>query len=263
MLSPEQESLKSEFISQGGIWSSSWENVLSLDPGYFSVYLKLRSIPLRNQNLSRKAQELVLLSISASCTTMFSPGIHAHTEAALKAGATRDEILEVLELSSVLGIHAVNVGVPLLNEVLQEEGIIDNIPVGKLDAEREKLKSDFMSKRGYWHSSWDPVLQLDPLFFGAYTEFSSYPFRTRQDAKHSTNDTQLSRGLDPKMKELIYCAIDCATTHLYVPGLKLHIRNAVKYGAKPEEIMEVFELSSLMGVHTVMVGSDVLAALAR
>ncbi|OQV09780.1 hypothetical protein CLAIMM_13866 [Cladophialophora immunda] len=260
MLSPEQETLKSKFISDGGIWSSSWENVLALDPGYFSVYLKLRAIPLRNQHLSRKAQELILLSTSASCTTMFTPGIQAHTAAALHAGATRDEILEVLELSSVLGIHAVSVGVPLLNEVLREEGVVAAVDgttgADPLDAERERLKADFVARRGYWSASWDPVLRLDPLFFAAYTEFSSYPFRTRDDAQPS------SRGLDPKMKELIYCAIDCATTHLYVPGLKLHIRNAVRYGAKPEEIMEVFELSSLMGVHTVMVGSDVLAGIA-
>jgi alkylhydroperoxidase/carboxymuconolactone decarboxylase family protein YurZ len=45
----------------------------------------------------------------------------------------------------------------------------------------------------------------------------------------------------------VYIAIDCATTQLYVPGLKLHIRNAVKLGATPEEVMEVFELASLMG----------------
>ncbi len=60
------------------------------------------------------------------------------------------------------------------------------------------------------------------------------------------------------MKEFVYCAIDCATTHLYVPGLKLHIRNAIRYGATAEEVMEVFELASLMGVHTMMAGADVL-----
>jgi hypothetical protein len=45
----------------------------------------------------------------------------------------------------------------------------------------------------------------------------------------------------------VYIAIDCATTQLYVPGLKLHIRNAVKLDATPEEVMEGFDLPSLMG----------------
>ena len=64
--------------------------------------------------------------------------------------------------------------------------------------------------------------------------------------------------LDAKTRELIYCAIDSATTHLYAPGLKLHIRNAMEHGATPEEIVEVFELAALMGVHTVQKGADVL-----
>jgi len=54
----------------------------------------------------------------------------------------------------------------------------------------------------------------------------------------------------------VYIAIDCATTHLYVPGLKLHIRNAVRLGATPEEATEIFELASLMGVQSVMVGVE-------
>jgi alkylhydroperoxidase/carboxymuconolactone decarboxylase family protein YurZ len=59
--------------------------------------------------------------------------------------------------------------------------------------------------------------------------------------------SETGTGLSLKAKELVYIAIDCATTQLYVPGLKLHIRNAVKLGAAPEEVMEVFEPASLMG----------------
>ena len=46
---------------------------------------------------------------------------------------------------------------------------------------------------------------------------------------------------DPKVKELVYCAFDVASTHLWLPGLKLHIRNALGYGATPTEVMEVIE----------------------
>ena len=54
----------------------------------------------------------------------------------------------------------------------------------------------------------------------------------------------------------LYIAIDCAITCLYAPGLKLHIRNAVRLGATPKEVMEDFELASLMGVQSVMVGVE-------
>ncbi|OAL35270.1 hypothetical protein AYO20_05524 [Fonsecaea nubica] len=261
-LSAEQEALKAEFVAAGGTWSTSWEALVLLDPGYFSAYLRLRSVPFRRKKLPRKIQELVLLSLNASCTTMFTPSIQAHTWGALQAGATRSEIMEVLELASVLGIHAVNVGVPLLQEVLREEQLAPSQVADTLDHRREALKSDFINKRGYWHSSWENVLELDPDFFEAYTEFSSYPFRQRQPSEQS-DENVMSQGLEAKVKELIYCAIDCATTHLFVPGLKIHIRNALKYGAGPEEIMEVFELASLMGIHTVTAGAEVLASLSK
>lgn len=259
-LSAEQEALKSAYIAQGGIWSISLETLVLLDPGYFSAYLKLRSVPFGRTKLPRKIQELILLSLNASCTTMFKPGIDAHMLAALQAGATRSEILEVLELSSVLGIHAVNVGVQLLQEVLLEEGIQPNQVIEKSDPRRGALKADFIDKRGYWHSSWEQVLDLDPDFFEAYTNFSAYPFRQRPHPDQSNEIGGEYRGLDPKVKELIYCAIDCATTHLFTTGLKLHIRNALKYGAGAGEVMEVFELASLMGIHTMMAGSDSLAS---
>ncbi len=86
----------------------------------------------------------------------------------------------------MLGVHAVNVGVPLLSEVLEEEGLArpGASSVG-LDVRREHLKSDFTKKRGYWHSTWDAVLALDPDFFEAYTDFSSHPFRQRGAHEHS------------------------------------------------------------------------------
>jgi len=239
-----QQALKARFESSRGTWSEAWESILKLNPDYFEAYLKLREAPIKKQTLSPKIQELILVALEAACTTLFEPGIKAHIEAALVAGATRAEVFEALELSSVLGIHAVTTGVPLLLEVLEEEGIGGTST--EFDERRQKLKADFTAKRGYWADTWNAVLDIDPDFFEAYTEFSSVPF---------ANNGGL---LDPKVKELIYCAIDVSTTHLFGPGLKIHIRNAVRYGATKEEIMEVFELAALMGIHTPMVAGKFL-----
>ena len=92
-------------------------------------------------------------------------------------------------------------------------------------------------KRGYWHQFWDEILLLDPDFFEAYTQFSSVPW--------------VSGTLEPKVKELIYTAFDVSATHLYVPGLRLHIKNAIGYGATREEMLEVIELASVIGIHSV------------
>ena len=53
------------------------------------------------------------------------------------------------------------------------------------------------------------------------------------------------------MKEFVYIAFDAAATHLYVKGLKLHIENAIGYGATPQEILEVLELVSVLGIYAV------------
>jgi alkylhydroperoxidase/carboxymuconolactone decarboxylase family protein YurZ len=113
-----------------------------------------------------------------------------------------------------------------------------------LDARREALKASFIENRGYWHPSWEGLLELDPEMFETYVEFSSVPWRTGV--------------LEPKVKELMYCAFDAAATHLYVPGLKLHMRNALRYGATKEEIMEMLEIVSVIGIHGAQLAAPLL-----
>lgn len=114
-----------------------------------------------------------------------------------------------------------------------------------LTKRQQGLKERFIQERGYWADIWDDFLQLDDEFFEKYLEFSAHPWN------HGS--------LDPKIKELIYIAIDVATTHLYEPGIRVHIKNALKYGATKEEIMEVFALVSVLGIHTFTVGVPILA----
>ena len=113
-----------------------------------------------------------------------------------------------------------------------------------LDSHRQQLKDDFIAARGYWSELWDGVLQLSPEFFEAYSAFSSVPW------KHGT--------LPPKIKELIYVAIDASTTHLYNPGTRIHIANALKQGATRDEVMEVLEIVSVLGIHTISTGLPIL-----
>ena len=149
--------------------------------------------------------------------------------------------MEVLELTATLGIHACNIGVPILVEELEAAGQ----PVSReLTARQLDLKADFEAKRGYWHAFWEEVLLLDADFFEAYTHFSSVPW--------------VSGVLEPKVKELVYTAFDVSATHLYLPGLRLHIRNALGYGATREEILEVIELASVIGIHSCTEGVPIL-----
>ncbi|MFI5913277.1 carboxymuconolactone decarboxylase family protein [Dactylosporangium sp. NPDC051541] len=230
-----QEAIKAEFIRVRGVWSDTWEGVLRLDPEFLQSYLRLSAVPWRFGPLEPKVKEFIYIAIDANATHMYLPGVRQHIQAALELGATPQEIMEVLELAATLGIHAMNIGVPVLVEVLRERGL--RTGPAPLTERQERIKAEFTKTRGYWHAFWDEMLELDPEMFAAYTEFSSVPWR--------------SGPLEPKVKEFIYIAFDTAATHLYVEGLKLHIENAIGYGATAEEILEVMEIASVLGIHAV------------
>jgi alkylhydroperoxidase/carboxymuconolactone decarboxylase family protein YurZ len=110
--------------------------------------------------------------------------------------------------------------------------------------ERAALKETFIRERGYWTRVWDYLLELDPGFFAAYLDLSAAPWR--------------NGPLEPKVKELIYIALDASPTHLYEPGLRIHVRNALKHGATRDEVMEVLELATTIGIHACTVGIPIL-----
>jgi alkylhydroperoxidase/carboxymuconolactone decarboxylase family protein YurZ len=240
-LTERKKKLRDEFIEARGYWSPFWDGLLELDEDFFEAYTNFSSVPWRNGPLEPKVKEFVYIAVDAAATHLYVPGIRQHIKQAIGYGATAQEIMEVLELTATLGIHACNIGVPILFEELEAAG--QAVP-RDMTERQAALKADFEAKRGYWHAFWEEVLLLDPDFFEAYTRFSSVPW--------------VSGVLEPKVKELIYTAFDVSATHLYLPGLRLHIKNAIGYGATREEILEVIELASVIGIHSCIEGVPIL-----
>jgi alkylhydroperoxidase/carboxymuconolactone decarboxylase family protein YurZ len=241
-LTPEEQEIKDDFIRVRGTWGQQWETILQLDPEFMRAYLEFSAVPWKKNHLDDKTKELIYITVDAAATHLYAPGIREHIRAALKAGASQQEIMEVLQLTSTLGIHAMNIGVPILVQVLVEKGL--RTGPAELTDYQEAVKAQFTKTRGYWHEFWDEMLELDPELFAAYTEFSSVAWR--------------SGTLSPKVKELVYIAFDTAATHLYVKGLKLHIENAIGYGATAQEILEVMEIASVLGMHATMTAAPIL-----
>jgi alkylhydroperoxidase/carboxymuconolactone decarboxylase family protein YurZ len=225
-----------------GYWDEEQEALAALAPGFFDTWRRMASVPVRKNHLGDKNRALIGLAASAAATHLYAPGVRRQVRNALDAGATTDEIMEVIALTATLGIHACNIGVPLLLEVLDEAGLRSG--PAPLTPRQEQLKADFTRDRGYWHTFWDGFLELDPDLFEGYLDFSAHPWR------HGT--------LPPKMKEFVYCAFDAAATHLYVSGLKAHMKNAIGYGATKEELMEVLEIVSLIGMHGAELAAPIL-----
>lgn len=112
-----------------------------------------------------------------------------------------------------------------------------------LPSEQQTAKEQFLEYRGFWSSIFDELLFLNPEYVVRYGALSSHP----------------GKVLDRKVKELIHIAVDCSTTHLYHRGTRSHINNAFDHGATIDEIVEVFVLTSSIGLDSVTRGAELLA----
>ena len=244
-LTGNQQRIKDEFIRVRGTWAPQWESLLRQDSDFLEAYLHLSAVPLKKGFLEDKVKEFVYIAVNASSTHLFVPGIQMHLKAAIDLGATREELIEVIELTSTVGIHAVNVGVPILREVLEEVGQFDAIQV--FDERQKRCREDFIREHATWDASWEALLGLDPELFEKYSEFAAVPVR--------------SGHLSPKVREFVLCALDAAATHLYEPGIKRHMHNAIRHGATAQELMEVLEIISVIGIHGALIAVPMLETL--
>lgn len=105
-----------------GDWNPLWDTLRQWDPEFVEGYLSMRNVPFAKGPLPDKTKELILIAVNAATTHLYGPGVRRHIRNALKLGATRDEILQAIEITAVVGIHACNLAVPILAEELAAAG---------------------------------------------------------------------------------------------------------------------------------------------
>ncbi|MEM3759878.1 MAG: carboxymuconolactone decarboxylase family protein [Candidatus Bathyarchaeia archaeon] len=90
------------------------------DPEYLELYHNLWVHVMRHRcTLPLKFKELIIVAVDAA--TAYIEGLKLHIRDALKAGATKDEILEALETASLPGgIHVLSVSLPILEDILRD-----------------------------------------------------------------------------------------------------------------------------------------------
>lgn len=111
-----------------GDWNPLWDQLHAMDPAFMEAYLRLRSVPIRNGPLPPKFKELILVAINAATTHLYAPGLRRHMRNALKHGATPEELLETIQLTTLLGIHSCNLAIPILAEEVAGQGKSDATP---------------------------------------------------------------------------------------------------------------------------------------
>ncbi|MBE7418147.1 MAG: carboxymuconolactone decarboxylase family protein [Ideonella sp.] len=101
-----------------GAWNPAWDPFQQLDPAWTERFMAMAVPPMVSGVLDAKTIEFIAIAVDASCTHLYAPGVRRHIRHALALGATKDEITAVLQLVSVLGIHTMSVGAPILLEEL-------------------------------------------------------------------------------------------------------------------------------------------------
>lgn len=230
----------------------AWQLVLARRPTLAAAYVRFARVGADNPALDARTRALLLVGLEASVTNLGFGDVPRAVAAALAAGAAPEEVLDVLALASIIGMHTGTVGVPALVEALQARGE-DPLAV-PLDARRQELWDRYVGGKRYWESFTGEMqvflrglVALDPELFEAYMELSLEPW---------TNGV-----LEPKVRELVYIAVDTVATHLYRPGLDIHLQTALGLGATKEEIMAVYELAAAYGLRTISAGVAALAEL--
>jgi len=223
-----------------GPWDPALEKLREWDPKWAEACAKMSMNPWGKGVLPRKTIELISIALNAACTNLNPDGTRRHIRAALEAGATRNEILMILKMASLLSIHSCSLGAPILLEEAKAAGV----------QPRKKTKEptpacDKMKEIGQWNQAWDPFFELDPVWTDEFFAVA----------------TGIYTGgvLSPKDVELLSIAFDASITHMYAPGTRRHIKAALKLGATMEEIMEVLKLCVSQGVQACNLGVPILS----
>jgi alkylhydroperoxidase/carboxymuconolactone decarboxylase family protein YurZ len=114
-----------DHLRAAGNWNPAWDALAELDATYVEKFLGMGTHAMQKGVLDPLTIEFIAIAVDASCTHLYAPGVRRHIRKALELGATREQVMTVLELVSVLGIHSVALGAPILldeAEKLAREG---------------------------------------------------------------------------------------------------------------------------------------------
>lgn len=182
--------------------------------------------------------ELLAFAVRISVTTLDAQGAQVHAQRALQAGMTPAQLHEAVFLVSGLGVHSLFEGTRLV----QRLGDADSAAPPADDPQRRQLWDTWVGQDRYWQGFEREVpgflpalLQASAPGFEMFFRYCAVPWQ--------------SGLLSPLTKELVSMAADATPTHRYLPGMRLHVRNALKLGATREAIVQALDIAAAAPVH--------------
>jgi alkylhydroperoxidase/carboxymuconolactone decarboxylase family protein YurZ len=192
------------------------------------------------EGLDAPTAALIELAVHASVTALDPDGIERHARRALDAGASPAQVHETLVVVSGLGVHSLMEGSRRVAALLRERG--DTALDEPLDEAREDLRARLQGDDPYWDDFerevpgyLDSLLRLSPEAYEAFFAYTAVPWRTGA-----------VRG---RVKELMSMASDATPTHRYLPGMRLHLANALRLGAGRIAVLQTIDIAAAAPLH--------------
>jgi len=202
----------------------------AMDPAWSAAWKSLEE-QSTGASLDPKLVALIRLNIDVTATHLYAPGVQRHLRAALDAGATRAEIMAVFKLAAVIGIHALALGVPMLERELANRGIADEAAPNPVTPVTDAVRA-----KGMFNPLWETLSRWDPVWLERFLAMG-LPLWT-------------DGVLPPLWIEYLCISGDAAITHMYGHGTQRHIEAALQLGASREQVLDVLKIVSLQGIES-------------
>lgn len=139
---PQGETPACDKLRAGGQWNTAADPFFAVDPEWTDAFMAAGIGIYGSGVMPPKELELLSVALDASFTPMYAPGTRRHIRAALGAGATAEEIMEVLKLCVVPGVQSLQACRPAISVCRSLPKNLPPVPDGRALAE-ENVMPDF------------------------------------------------------------------------------------------------------------------------
>jgi alkylhydroperoxidase/carboxymuconolactone decarboxylase family protein YurZ len=220
---------------------SPWSELGGMDAAWLEKLLTWHSSAERGV-LSPKLAALIRLLLNVSVTHLNGPNTERYMRAALGAGASKAELLAVIKLAAVIGVHSYALAAPELRAAMATVGVESphrsRGPTPVIDA---------LHKAGMMNADWQDIEAWDGDWLEGFLRMATAVWT--------------DGVLDAKSIELLCVAGDAAVTHLWAPGIRRHAETALRLGATLDELLEVLRIAAGQGIESVELAVPILDAL--
>ncbi len=113
-LTAEQADLRAAWLARFGEWPRHCDLLLRMDAAYFALMLELMAYAPPGGGLAETERTLIRIALDGCFTGLNPAALRLDIRRALAQGIAPPAILQVLQMTAHLGVHACTIGVPAL-----------------------------------------------------------------------------------------------------------------------------------------------------